>query len=122
MKAKLKNLWLKAKTYIQLKFTDVLEAKNGWIKTGLALLALVVVGLLFVALVCAFVLFVVLVPGLVLGTILWFPWTYLELGATYFPTLDARWLNIQWFHFVVATAALAWLSKLFRSGKSTPAK
>lgn len=118
MKAKLKNLWLKAKTYIQLKFTDIMDAKGGWLKTAGMLAALVAIGLIFVALVVAFVLFLAIAPGLVIGTIVWFPWTYLQLGATYFPDLDPRWLNIQWFHFVVATAAFAWLMRLVRAKRA----
>lgn len=118
MKSKLKSLWLKAKSYMGNKLGDILKSNAGWFKTTLMLAALVAIGLIFTAIVVGFVLLLVFSPGLLIGTIVWFPWTYLQLGATYFPDLDPRWLNIQWFHFVVITAALAWLGKLFRFKRS----
>lgn len=79
---------------------------------GLAMLAATcALGLLLLTVVLV-VGFSVGVPSMIGGGVLWFIWTYLGLGATYFAQLDPQWLNIPYWHVVGGYAVALVLVRL----------
>lgn len=90
------------------------SSKSDWLKLIGFAFAGVAICLVAVAIVIFGVLFVIALPGLILGLPAWLCWTYLGMGAHFFPTLDPVWLQITYGQFAFILAVLVWAVKLVR--------
>jgi len=51
---------------------------------------------------------------MIVGGVLWFVWTYMGMGAMYFPNLDPVYLTIGYWHFAFSAAAAIFVVKVFQ--------
>jgi hypothetical protein len=107
----LKNLYAST---IKPKIDAKIKA-SGPVVSFLILAGVVIVGVaLFLAAIAAVVFVMVLLPGMVVGFFVWFAWTYMQLGLTYFPSLPPVYQTIPYWHFAWGFAALILLWKIVR--------
>ncbi|ATW58003.1 hypothetical protein CNR34_00070 [Pseudomonas phage nickie] len=113
MKEFLKSKWQIIEALFKKHVAPRIE-KAGPVVSFLLVALTVVVGLaIAVAFVAGVITVTILAPGMIVG---FFAWTYLELGATYFPTLSPVYLTIPYWHFAWGFAALILIWRCFRKG------
>lgn len=70
---------------------------------GLIAIVIVVVGLMLIS---------VAGPALIPSALLWGAWTYMGMGAEYFPMLSDTALNAPFLHFLLPISVVIWLHRM----------